>query len=211
MHTGFAIALAWPDTLCKQAGSWYDGLLFWLGINKNYYYKVGHAAVVLVDASTGKCSYFDFGRYHSPAGSGRVRSSETDFELEIKVIANVSFYEKRILNIEEIIQEIFKNKSCHGEGELHISYTHVDYKLAKLYSIKMQLNSPIPYGPFILRGTNCSRFVKNVILNGNPSLSIKNKLNFQLSLTPTPIGNVNALTNKMIFKEQIVNLEDYAL
>jgi len=38
--TGFAIALAFPDTYCKQAGAWYDNLLNWLGIANNNYYKV---------------------------------------------------------------------------------------------------------------------------------------------------------------------------
>lgn len=198
MYTGFAIALAWPETLCKQAGSWYDGLLFWLGINKNYYYKVGHAAVVLVDAKTGKCNYFDFGRYHSPAGLGRVRSAETDFDLEIKTKAEVSIYENKIYNIDEIIKELHQNESCHGNGSIHASYIPIDYNLSLLKAIKMQVNSPILYGPFVLRGTNCSRFVRSIIVNGNPSSIIKNKLNFQLSLTPTPIGNVKALCNKII-------------
>ncbi len=28
--------------------------------------------------------------------------------------------------------------------------------------------SPIPYGPFVAKGSNCSRFVHSVILAGNP-------------------------------------------
>ncbi len=47
-HTGFAIALAWPQTYCKQPGAWYDPITLLLGINKNNYYKVGHAALVLI-------------------------------------------------------------------------------------------------------------------------------------------------------------------
>ena len=54
-HDGFAIALAWPETLCKQAGAWYDYLLYYAGINRKGYYKVGHAAVVLVDDETQSC------------------------------------------------------------------------------------------------------------------------------------------------------------
>ncbi|MDQ3395429.1 MAG: hypothetical protein M3512_15145, partial [Bacteroidota bacterium] len=67
---GFAILLAWPETFCKQAGGWYDPLLSWLGISKNHYYRVGHAAVVLVNGFNGSLQYFDFGRYHSPYGYG---------------------------------------------------------------------------------------------------------------------------------------------
>ncbi len=196
MHTGFAIALAWPETLCKQAGSWYDGLLFWLGINKNYYYKVGHAAVVLVDASTGKCSYFDFGRYHSPFGTGRVRSEVTDFDLKIQTIAEVSTNKREIINIESILNEIHSNKACHGIGKLIASYVPIIYQNALYEAVRLQLNSPIKYGPFILNGTNCSRFVRNVLINGNPPNRFIRKLKSQLTVTPTPIGNINALNYK---------------
>ena len=40
MLNGFAIAIAWPETLCKQASAWYDALLHHLSINKEGYYKV---------------------------------------------------------------------------------------------------------------------------------------------------------------------------
>ncbi len=74
-HTGFAIAIAWPSTFCKQPGSWYDPLTLWLGVNYNHYYRVGHAAVVLIDPDKNKCHYFDFGRYHAPFQYGRVRNA----------------------------------------------------------------------------------------------------------------------------------------
>ena len=90
MHNGIAIVLAWPETLCKQAGSWYDPVLQWVSINKNNYYKIGHAAIVLVDSKTGDCHYFDFGRYHAPYQHGRVRSAVTDHDLEIKTKASVN-------------------------------------------------------------------------------------------------------------------------
>ena len=48
-NSGLAIALAWPQTYCKQPGSWYDPVTEWLGINKNNYYRAGHAATVLID------------------------------------------------------------------------------------------------------------------------------------------------------------------
>jgi hypothetical protein len=86
-YSGFAIAIAWPQTLCKQPGSWYDPLTGWLGISRNNYYRAGHAALVLVEGDTGKCHYFDFGRYHAPYQHGRVRSGETDPGLAIRVRA----------------------------------------------------------------------------------------------------------------------------
>lgn len=77
---GFAIAIAWPETFCKQAGSWYDPLFALIGISHNHYYRVGHAAVVLVNGYNGSLYYYDFGRYHSPLGHGRVRSESIEDE-----------------------------------------------------------------------------------------------------------------------------------
>ena len=62
--TGFAIAIAWPETYCKQSGGWYEPITQFLGINRNNYYRAGHAALVLIDIANTKCHYFDFGRYH---------------------------------------------------------------------------------------------------------------------------------------------------
>ena len=52
-HSGFAIAIAWPETYCKQAGYFPDNILNFMGIAKHHYYKVGHAALVLVNAENG--------------------------------------------------------------------------------------------------------------------------------------------------------------
>ena len=90
MQTGIAIALAWPETWCKEAGSWYDRFMKIIGISKNGYYRVGHAAVVLVDTNSGRCHYFDFGRYHCPKGYGRIRDAETDHDLKIITQARFS-------------------------------------------------------------------------------------------------------------------------
>jgi len=79
-----AIILAWPETICKQTNAWYDGLMNKLKISKNGYYKVGHAAIVLVNSKKGEAHYFDFGRYHSPKGQGRVRDISTDYDLWVE-------------------------------------------------------------------------------------------------------------------------------
>lgn len=201
MYTGLAISLAWPQTWCKQSGSWYDSTMKLVGINKNSFYKVGHAAVILVESATGECHYFDFGRYHAPYGYGRVRDSETDHDLRIKskaVFRNADF---SLTNIEEILTEVVNNEACHGIGELHASYTPINFKKAYQYAKRMQDDSPWKYGPFILNGTNCSRFVRTVVLSGNPPLSDKLKIYLPLSISPTPIGNVKSLRNKILINE----------
>jgi len=194
MHDGIAIAIAWPETLCKQAGAWYDIIFKLLRVNKNSYYKVGHAAVVLIEKKSGDCHYFDFGRYHTPFQSGRVRSVYTDHDLEIKTKAN--FLENGGLeNFTDILIELAGNKSCHGSGDLHASYCHINFNKAFSKATKMEALSPIPYGPFIPNGTNCSRFVNTTILAGKPKLLHRFLLAYPKTFSPTPIGNVYALNN----------------
>ena len=200
-YTGFAIAIAWPQTYCKQPGSWYDPFVGWLGINKNNYYKAGHAALVLIDSENKSCHYFDFGRYHAPFQHGRVRSSETDHDLEMKSIPVISPNGKRIENFEEIISELQNNPACHGEGELYASYSRINFVSAQKKAKQMQIESPIPYGPFKYKGSNCSRFVNTAILAGNPGLKQVAKLKYFVPLTPTPLNNVNALDHKMILAQ----------
>ena len=50
LQNGFAIAIAWPEFMGKQAGSWYDPLMRLLRFNKNFHYQVGHASLILINA-----------------------------------------------------------------------------------------------------------------------------------------------------------------
>lgn len=192
-RTGFAIALAWPQTYCKQAGAWYDSLMNLLGFAKDHYYKVGHAAVVLIDAEDGKCHYFDFGRYHAPFGYGRVRNEITDHDLKLPIKAII--LEQSIVNFEEIIAFLSCNDACHGAGAVEASYCEIDFERAYQNALKMQAQSPIAYGPFIWQGTNCSRFVRTTILAGKPNLLNRLKLLFPLTISPTPSWNVRILSH----------------
>ncbi len=193
---GFAIALAWPQTFCKQPDSWYDPLMRILGFNRNYFYKAGHAALVLVEKSTGDCHYFDFGRYHAPFGFGRSRSGLTDHELSMKTKAQIGENGQCILNYEDILEELANRPACHGDGQLHAGYCHVQFQLAWQSATDFQARSPLPYGPFVAGGTNCSRFVCSVILAGKPPLLAATKLQFFVPFTPSPMSNVYALTHK---------------
>lgn len=191
MYNGIAIALAWPQTLCKNAGAWYDTPMKWLGLNKSNYYKVGHAAIVLIKKETGECHYFDFGRYHAPYQHGRVRSAFTDHDLAMKSKAVIE--DGRLCNYTEILYELYRNASCHGDGDIHASYCEIDFEKAYAKAVSMQEQSPIRYGPFLPKGTNCSRFVNTVILSGNPKWFYKLVLAFPKTLSPTPTGNVKSL------------------
>ncbi|MDF1576589.1 MAG: hypothetical protein P1P86_15495 [Bacteroidales bacterium] len=197
-YTGFALVLAWPQTFCKEPGSWYDPVTRWLGINRNNYYRAGHAALVLVDGVNEKCHYFDFGRYHAPFKHGRVRSVDTDHDLIMNTTPKISGDGTSILNVREILEELQYNPACHGEGALYASYSRINFNDSMMNAIRMQKESPVPYGPFISGGSNCSRFVHTVILSGKPDWYRRMQLKYFIPLTPTPLSNVNALRGQTV-------------
>ena len=201
-HTGIAIALAWPNTYCKQVGVWYDHLMRFLRISHNDFYKVGHAAVILIDIEKAYCHYFDFGRYHAPFQHGRVRSMETDFELKFLTRPKFSKSGLEIENIDAILTEIQATEACHGDGLLHASYVAIDFKRAYAKAIQMQQESPMLYGPFQIGGSNCSRFVNTVILAGKPHWWNAFRMRFVQPFSPSPLLNVKALPNYFTKKKQ---------
>jgi len=208
MQNSLAIALAWPDTKCKQTGAWYDKPAELLGISKNNYYKVGHSAIVLINPENGNCLYFDFGRYHAPYGFGRVRDKETDFDLNIKSTAQLN-EDLSLNNYQDIIDEIQQNPSCHGDGQLFAGLSKINFKSAYTKAKQLQNKGVISYGPFVVKGTNCSRFVRTVLLSAKISLLLKLKLRLTRTLSPTPIGIVKNLDQlrKANFKQSLSNLK----
>lgn len=195
-ENGIAIALAWPQTACKQPGSWYDGLMHILGVSENRYYKVGHAAVLLINRADGRAHYFDFGRYHAPFGFGRVRSAGTDTDLELPLRAGFDSSGK-LQNAEALLQVLQDNTSCHGEGPLYAAMCPLDFNRAYNKAAEMQEAGCIRYGPFLWQGSNCSRFVRTVILAGRPPLWQRLRLMLPRSISPTPKGNVRSLKQTM--------------
>lgn len=191
MKTGIAVALAWPETYCKQAGGWYDGLLHSLGFNKGHYYQAGHAALLLIKKWEEEIHYFDFGRYHAPKGFGRVRSKKTDPELALPVKAAWS-KTGELTNLPEILNALNSNPAYHGDGVLHASLSNVDFALAMAKALEIQNLSPVKYGPFTYGGSNCSRFVNTVLLHANPGLLKWVRLYFPWTLTPSPMSNVRS-------------------
>ena len=199
-----AMVLAWPQTWCKQPGSWYDDLLDFFGVSNGRYYAVGHAAIVLIEGETGRCHYFDFGRYHAPYQYGRVRGALTDPELKINQSAVFDSLGD-IVNEKEILEELSNREACHGQGKLFASICQINFKKAYQKALDIQELSLLPYGPFAIKGSNCSRFVNDVAKAGEPYIGIYLKLQFPKSITPTPLGNVKS-SGKVITvgKEQIL-------
>ncbi len=181
-----------------------------MGITKQGYYPVGHAALLLIDYRNSEILYFDFGRYHTPDGFGRVRDSESDPELKIDIKANI--VNGTITNIKEILLKIDKNKSTHGEGKLISSITtNIDFDLSYQKAKTMQFEEEIAYGPFKRGGSNCSRFVASVYRAGcSHSFFQKNRILFSYLYCKTPTSNIittHSGSNVYIVSDGRCNLE----
>jgi hypothetical protein len=193
---GAIIALAWPNTKVTKEGKWYDSPMHWLGFIKDGYYTVGHAAFVLVNFDTLEYKYYDFGRYHTPAKHGRVRSYDTDPELILTTKAVIKNGE--IQNIESLMNELQNKKSCHGEGELWASsYYNIDLLKATNKAVKMQDKGTICYGPLNIKGTNCSRFVAQVTKAATTCNLMKLKLTLPYTVSASPKFNIRIINNSM--------------
>lgn len=189
MNKDLLIILAWPEGMTTAAGAWYDKYFA-----KNGKYRVGHSALVLVNSTTRKLHYFDFGRYHTPIGFGRIRDSETDPDLSINRLAEIS--NNQLTNIKQILLDTHNNVACHGEGKLYASVVNkVNFSKAFRYAKRWQKKGAISYGPFTLQGTNCSRFVAEIARKAIGSYIIRLRLRFPFCLSPSPKRNV-AIGNK---------------
>ena len=187
MQNDFIITLAWPEGMVKAAGSWYDNIL-----SQDGEYRVGHSAIALINSTTKKVHYFDFGRYHTPEGYGRVRDIETDPDIAV-IDAEIS--EHKIANIDEILLYLSQMKATHSEGKMYASVLwNVDFKLAFNKAKGIQQKGMLPYGPLVSPGTNCSRFVAKVINASGPSLIKKLRLKYPFCISPSPKRNV-CITN----------------
>jgi len=173
--SGILIALAWPNTYCKGTGAWYDGLAEKLRISKNSYYRVGHAALVLVHTDSGTAEYFDFGRYHCPAGFGRVRSVHSDHELALNFTAQIKA-DGQLANLSDLLSELSSMPQCHGDGPLIAAQSLVNYQKSRNYIAAQEAQELIAYGPFVKGGTNCARFVHSTLDKGFAAFNWRLKL-----------------------------------
>ncbi|MBQ0736409.1 DUF6695 family protein [Aquimarina celericrescens] len=190
-YTGKIISLAFPDTFVKHSDESSTKVLLALGLGKQNYIKAGHAAFVLIENETGNAEYYDFGRYITPQGYGRVRSAVTDVELEIPFQADLT-KDKELTNIEEFLLWLEANPDkTHGSGRLVASVCdYIYYQKAKSFVIAVQEKGSIPYKAFGKQGSNCSRIVTDTILAGTDHAKIRKPLLRNKLFTPSPLGNV---------------------
>ena len=189
-NTGIILTLAYPETIVMVAKEWYSPLMRYVGIGKKDYLRAGHAALVLINKSTGILEYHDFGRYITSEPYGRVRGRETDFELHFPIKAQIT--NGKIENLAEILKFLATNpRLTHGEGTLYASVCDcVDYQMTREHITKMQNKHLIRYAAFIKEASNCARFVTGALIAGVTDAKLKYKLKRSTLFTPSTIGNV---------------------
>ena len=200
MRTGKIIVLAFPDTFVTVTDEWLCKFLPLVGLGTRDYIKAGHAALILVENKTGNAAYYDFGRYVTPEGLGRVRGANTDAELILPFKANIK--KDQIENLAEFLIWLDANPDkTHGEGRLLASVCEdIDFNLAEKYIKKLQSQGSVPYGAFQKNGNNCARFVTETILSSTNNKSIIKALKWNKKFTPSTVGNVEKSSAYKIFE-----------
>ena len=190
MNDGIILTLAYPETIVSHAEEWYSKFLRFAFVGSKEHVRAGHAALVLIDKSTGVLEYHDFGRYITPSPNGRVRGRETDFELHFPISADIK--NNTIENLDEILKFLATHpKLTHGDGNLYASVCNViDYKKARTHITSKQNEGFIRYAAFVKEASNCARFVTDALIASVTDSSIVSKLIKSKSFTPSTIGNV---------------------
>lgn len=200
---GAIIPLAWPDSLVNTSFKLMDPFFSILNLSQKGFYKVGHAAMVVAQAN-GTLLYFDFGRYIAPNGKGRIRGANTDPEITLqnKAIWN----NNQLVNLEDILLELAQHPHTHGEGNLYagIHYANQIPK-ALQYVYNQQQRDFISYGPYVPKGTNCSRFVAQTIAHIS-DLKQKIKFLYPIYTTPSPLGNIFNSNGNILIEVNYPNL-----
>ena len=205
------VILSYPDTIVRPA-YWERSSIIWpkIGVGGKHAVQAGHAALLLIKKNKTEINYFDFGRYMTSYGNGRVRSVTTDVELLIPIQAK---YEEGILvNINEILLWLDKHpEKTHGEGRLVASINYkINYLKAKNFIEGLISKKEIPYGAFIKKGSNCARFVNDTIIEATTNKKTRAQLKTSNIFTPSPIGTViKGTSDNIIYKIENQKIELY--
>ncbi|WP_411893532.1 DUF6695 family protein [Winogradskyella sp. A2] len=189
-NNAIILTLAYPETIVSHADEWYSKLLRFAFIGNKNHVRAGHAALVLIDKTTGILEYHDFGRYITSEPNGRVRGRQTDFELHFPIKAQIE--NDKVVNLEAILKFLATNpKLTHGEGHLYASVCNsVNYELARKHIDMMQSIGLIRYAAFIKDACNCARFVTDALIASVTDSKINKRLKRSKWFTPSTIGNV---------------------
>lgn len=209
-YNGKIIVLAFPDTFVKMSDELMCKLLPLVGLGTRTHIKAGHAALVLIENATGNAMYYDFGRYITPEGLGRVRGANTDAELEIPFKAKIS--NNKLENLEEFLLWLDAHpEKTHGSGRLIASLNEaVNFEKAFAYIENIQGQGSIPYKAFGNIGSNCARFVTETILSSTKEKHVIKGLNHNKKFTPSTVGNVEKSASSKVYQVIDGVISDYS-
>jgi len=194
---GWAIVVVWPDTTIPGINSWYEPLLLFMFFGRRYGYKCGHTAILLISSETREIQFYDFGRYITPKSKGRLRGNITDPLLIFPFKAKLS-EDGELQNQNQILDHLYTLGATYNNGRRICSPKpyRINFKKADERIIQFRNMGIVPFGPFYLRGSNCSRFVNRILYEGSCNSYDKWLLQFVLIVIPTPYGNVWPITSK---------------
>lgn len=188
--SGSIVILAWPETFVRMVPGWYEKPLRWSRIVRDGKIRAGHAALMLVDHANGDCHYADFGRYITPEGMGRTRTKYSDPELAFPLQAHIDD-NGGISNLDDLLLTLqAASDDTHGAGTVYASVnSQIDYQRAYRFVMDLNQRGSIPYDPFAEGSSNCSRFVRDALIeSGNDH--VRKALRFRSRPTPAPLVNV---------------------
>ncbi len=203
MHTyqDIAIPIAWPDQTARGDELWFK-ILKGLGIVKNLNFRIGHAAILLIERQSGQIKYFDFGRYICPRGYGRARSAAFDPRLKVETVAQFS-NTKQLVNLAEILAELsMMEEATHGGGRLLCSVSQdISFQKAAAYAEALVNKGPVLYGALAANNNSCSRYVAQILVEGMMKDDKRiSKILYPESLKASPTSNVvNANTEGTLY------------
>ena len=208
-----AIPIAWPDQTARGDEAWMS-FFKRIGIVKNLNFKVGHAAIVLIERSTGHMRYYDFGRYLSPRGYGRARSVDFDPRLMLTTLARWD-NNGELANLEDLLLELYSlEEATHGAGRLLGTISKdLSYKMAAAYADELVKMGVVKYGALAAKNNSCSRFVAQVLCKGMRASDARiKKILYPECLKASPTSNVvNAADNGQVFCFVHKQLEQWTL
>ncbi len=192
LFADIAIPISWPDktALGDEYWMWF---LKQIGLVKNLNFKVGHAAIVLVNRQSGELRYFDFGRYITPRGYGRARSARFDPRLKLYTTAKFDSTTQLVSNINEITDELARlEHATHGGGRmLYTQAPAVSFEKGVAFAETLVAKGPIRYGAFARANNSCSRYVVQVLTAAMQKSDFRvKKLLFPECLKASPTSNV---------------------
>ena len=195
-----ALVIGWTESWVKAPEKIFK-ILNRMGVLKSCFFQAGHAGLVLICGKTGSVEYFDFGRYTTPKGYGRIRSERTDPKLSIPLRAQ--FDESGdLINFETIVGYVDSMpEKTHGDGIMNVSICkNISFQHTKNYIEQQQFSGLLEYRTFKKGTTNCAQFVTNALLAGVTCPKTRQRLKYPFTvLRGSPLGNVEAVESESNF------------